>query len=116
MTVSVRQDLPATTQDEFAEYTITETIGLVRGNTIRARHIGKDILAGLRHMIGGEVSEYTKMLAEAREQAIDRMVEAARDAGADGIVCVRLTTSTVMQGAAEILAYGTAVKLAAREP
>jgi uncharacterized protein YbjQ (UPF0145 family) len=115
MTVSAIQDLPLTTQDEFSEYRITATLGLVRGNTIRARHVGKDILAGLRHLVGGEITEYTKMLGEAREQSIDRMVEAAKAIGADGIVCVRLTTSTVMQGAAEILAYGTAVKLAPRE-
>lgn len=112
MTVSERQDLPMTTQDAFAEYDIVATLGVVRGNTIRARHVGKDILAGFRQLVGGEITEYTKMLGEAREQAMDRMVEAARVSGADGIVCVRLTTSTVMQGAAEILAYGTAVKLA----
>jgi uncharacterized protein YbjQ (UPF0145 family) len=100
-----------TTQDEFADYAITETLGLVRGNTIRARHLGKDIMAGLRTVVGGEVTEYTKALAEAREQAMDRMVAQATEKGADGIVCVRFTTSAVMQGAAEILAYGTAVKL-----
>lgn len=103
-----------TTQDEFAEYAITKTLGLVRGNTIRARHIGKDIMAGLRTIVGGEVTEYTKALAEAREQAIDRMIAHATEVGADGIVCLRFTTSAVMQGAAEILAYGTAVKLRQR--
>ncbi len=100
-----------TTQDEFADYEITETLGLVRGNTIRARHVGKDILAGLRTLVGGEIVEYTKMLAESREQALDRMIAEARTKGADGIVCVRFTTSAVMQGSAELLAYGTAVKL-----
>jgi len=100
-----------TTQDEFADYEITETLGLVRGNTIRARHVGKDILAGLRTLVGGEIVEYTKMLAESREQALDRMIAEARAKGADGIVCVRFTTSAVMQGSAELLAYGTAVKL-----
>ena len=100
-----------TTQDEFADYEITQTLGLVKGNTIRARHIGKDILAGLRNLVGGEVNEYTKMLAESREQALDRMVSQARILNADGIVSLRFTTSTVMQGAAELLAYGTAVKL-----
>jgi uncharacterized protein YbjQ (UPF0145 family) len=100
-----------TTQDEFAEYDIVETLGLVRGNTIRARHIGKDIVASLRTVIGGEVTEYTKMLAESREQALDRMIDHAKETGADGIVCVRFTTSAVTQGAAELLAYGTAVKL-----
>lgn len=100
-----------TTQDEFADYEIVETLGLVRGNTIRARHLGKDILAGLRTLVGGEIVEYTKMLAESREQAIDRMVAEAKRLGAEGIVCLRFTTSPVMQGAAELLAYGTAVKL-----
>ena len=100
-----------TTQDEFADYEITETLDIVRGNTIRARHVGKDIMAGLRNLVGGEVREYTKMMAEAREQAIDRMVEEAEGLGADGIVCVRFETSPVMQSAAELQAYGTAVKL-----
>jgi len=100
-----------TTQDEFADYKITKTLGLVRGNTIRARHIGKDILAGLRTIVGGEITEYTKMLAESREQAIDRMIKQAEELGADGIVCLRFTTSAVMQASAELLAYGTAVKL-----
>ena len=100
-----------TTQDEFADYTITETLGMVKGNTIRARHVGKDILAGLRTLVGGEITEYTKMLAESREQSIDRMIADAESKGADGIVCVRFTTSAVMQGSAELFAYGTAVKL-----
>ncbi len=100
-----------TTQDEFADYEITESLGIVRGNTIRARHVGKDIMAGLRSLVGGEIHEYTKMLAESREQALDRMSAEAKAKGADGIVCVRFTTSAVMQGAAELLAYGTAVKL-----
>ena len=88
---------------------VVRTLGLVRGNTIRARHIGRDIMAGLRNIVGGEVSEYTKLLAEAREQAIDRMVEEARGLGANAIVDVRFTTSMVMHGAAELLAFGTAV-------
>lgn len=100
-----------TTQNEVAGYEITETIGIVRGNTIRARHIGNDIVAGLRTIVGGEITEYTKMLAESREQAIDRMTEDAQSKGADAIVCVRFTTSAVLQGSAELLAYGTAVKL-----
>lgn len=100
-----------TTQDEFEDFEIQQTLGLVRGNTIRARHVGKDILAGLRSIVGGEITEYTKMLAEAREQSIDRMKAEAQRLGADGIVCVRFVTSPVMQGAAELLAYGTAVKL-----
>ncbi len=104
-----------TTQDQFADHEIAETIGLVKGNTIRARHVGKDIVAALRNLVGGEVIEYTKMLAESREQALDRMTAEARDKGADGIVCLRFTTSAIMQGSAELLAYGTAVKLRPKE-
>ena len=100
-----------TTQDQFSDYNISKTLGLVKGNTIRARHVGKDIMAGLRTLIGGEIIEYTKMLAESREQALDRMVEDAKKLDADGIVCLRFTTSTVMAGSAELWAYGTAVKL-----
>lgn len=103
-----------TTQDKFADMEVTKTLGLVRGNTIRARHVGKDIIAGLRSLVGGEITEYTKMLAETREQSIDRMLEEARMLEADGIVCIRFTTSPVMQGAAELLVYGTAVKLQSR--
>ena len=100
-----------TTQDVFSDREIIETLGLVKGNTIRARHVGKDILAGLRNLVGGEITEYTKMMAESREQAYDRMIKDAKSKGADGVVCLRFTTSSVMQGAAELLAYGTAVKL-----
>lgn len=100
-----------TTQDEFTDRDITRTLGLVRGNTIRARHLGKDILAALRNLVGGEIGEYTKMLAEAREQSLDRMIAEAKRLGADGIVGVRFVTAPVMQGAAELLVYGTAVKL-----
>ena len=100
-----------TTQDEFGDYEVVETLGVVKGNTIRARHIGKDIMAGLRTIVGGEIFEYTKMLAESREQAIDRMISEAESKGADGVVCLRFTTSAVMSGAAELLVYGTAVKL-----
>ncbi len=88
---------------------IVRTIGLVRGNTIRARHIGRDITATLRNIVGGEIAEYTKLFAEAREQAIDRMVEEATGLGANAIVEVRFSTSMVMSAAAELLAYGTAV-------
>jgi len=100
-----------TTQEVVANHDVVETLGLVRGNTIRARHIGKDILAGIRTIIGGEVTEYTKMLAEAREQALNRMIAEAKRKGADAVVGVRFTTSAVLQGSAELLAYGTAVKL-----
>jgi len=100
-----------TTQDNFADYSIVQTLGLVKGNTIRARHLGKDIMAGLRSMVGGEIEEYTKMLAEAREQALDRLIRDAERLGADGIVAVRFTTSAIMQNAAELFAFGTAVKV-----
>ena len=103
-----------TTQDEFADFEIMETLGLVKGNTIRARHLGKDILAFFRLLVGGEIGEYTKLLAESREQALDRMVAMAEDMGADGVVGLRFTTSAVMQSAAELLAYGTADKLRPR--
>lgn len=92
-------------------YVITQTHGLVRGNTIRARNLGKDILAMLRNLAGGEVREYTKMLAEAREQSIDRMLEEADAVGANAVVGVRFQTSMVMTGAAEMLCYGTAVTI-----
>lgn len=97
------------TTDTISGKTVTKHLGLVRGNTIRARHIGKDILAALRNLVGGEIAEYTKLLGESREQAIDRMVEEARRLGANAIVGVRFSTSEVTTHAAEILAYGTAV-------
>lgn len=107
----VVKNILTTTQDNFADYEIVETLGMVRGNTIRARHVGRDIVAGLRTIIGGEITEYTKMLSESREQALDRMFKEAEALGANGIVCLRFTTSAVMASAAELLAYGTAVKL-----
>ena len=88
---------------------IVRTLGLVRGNTIRARHVGKDIMAGLRNLVGGEVTEYAKLLAESREQALDRMLADAEKLGANGIISVAFTTSVIMGGAAEMMAYGTAV-------
>jgi uncharacterized protein YbjQ (UPF0145 family) len=100
-----------TTSDNIPGREIKETLGLVRGNTIKAKHIGKDIVAGLRSIVGGEIKEYTEALSEARETAIERMTEEAKKMGADAIVCVRFSTSAVMAGAAELLAYGTAVKL-----
>lgn len=88
---------------------ITETLGLVRGNTIRARHVGRDILAVFKNVVGGEIEEYTKMMGEAREQAIDRMIAEAQSLGANAITDVRFTTSYLMGSASEILAYGNAV-------
>ncbi|MDE0094007.1 MAG: YbjQ family protein [Gammaproteobacteria bacterium] len=88
---------------------IVRTVGVVRGNTVRARHIGQDIMAGLKNVVGGEVREYGKLIAESREQSIDRMIEHATDLGANAIICVRFTTSVMMAGSAELLAYGTGV-------
>ena len=90
---------------------IVKQLGLVKGNSVRVRHIGRDIVAGLKTLIGGEVAEYTKMLAETREQALDRMTEEAIRLDADAIVNVRFSTSFIMKAAAELLAYGTAVKI-----
>ena len=100
-----------TTNDTIAGKRVVRTLGLVRGNTIRARHVGRDITAAFRNLVGGEVSEYTKLMAEAREQALDRMTAEAQELGADAIVSTRFQTSMVMTGAAELLAYGTAVNL-----
>ncbi|NOZ77642.1 MAG: YbjQ family protein [Acidobacteria bacterium] len=100
-----------TTTETIAGRRIVRTLGLVRGDAVRARNIGKDIMAVMRNIVGGEVKEYTKMLAEVREQALDRMIEEANELGADAIVSVRFMTSETMQGAAELLAYGTAVLL-----
>jgi len=100
-----------TTSGQVEGKTIAKTIGLVKGSTIRARHMGRDIMAGLRGIVGGEITEYTKMMAESREQAIQRMVEDAEKQGANAIVSMRFTTSMVMQSASEILAYGTGVVL-----
>ena len=88
---------------------IVRTLGLVKGNTIRSRHVGRDIAAMLRNIVGGEVTDYTKMIAESREQALDRMIEEAKGMGANAVVGMRFSTSSMMQGAAELLAYGTAV-------
>ncbi|MCM2301261.1 MAG: YbjQ family protein [Flavobacteriaceae bacterium] len=99
------------TTETIAGKEIAESIGTVRGSTVRARNIGSDLFAGLKNIVGGEISEYTKLLADAREQALQRMIADAVRLRADAIVNVRFTTSQVMQGAAEIMAYGTAVKL-----
>lgn len=100
-----------TTTNEVAGREIQEVLGLVRGSTIRARHAGKDLLAAMRGIVGGEVTEYTKLMGESREQALDRMTEEARQLGADAVVGLRFSTSEIMSSAAEVLAYGTAVKL-----
>jgi uncharacterized protein YbjQ (UPF0145 family) len=100
-----------TTSGQVEGKSITKTIGLVKGSTIRARHLGKDIMAGFRGMVGGEITEYTKMMAEAREEAIKRMVEDAEKQGANAIISMRFSTSMIMQNAAEVLAYGTGVIL-----
>mgnify|MGYP002411549860 CR=1 FL=1 len=98
-----------TSSENIAHKRIVTTVGLVRGNTIRARHLGHDIAAFFRNLVGGEVINYTKLIAESREQAVDRMIEDARTRGANAIVAMRFATAEMMAGAAEILAYGTAV-------
>ncbi len=100
-----------TTTENIPNQEIIESLGIARGSTVRARNIGRDIFAGLKNIIGGELSEYTKLQADSREQAIQRMVKDAQRLGADAVVNVRISTSVITQGAAEILAYGTAVKL-----
>ncbi len=105
----MNQPIIVTTTDRIEGKRIVRTIGLVRGNTIRARHLGRDLMASLRNFVGGEVTEYTKMLAESREEALDRMVAQARANGANAIVGMRFTSAEIMDRAAELLAYGTAV-------
>lgn len=100
------------TTDFVPNHRITESLGLVRGSTIRAKHIGKDILAGLRLLVGGEIKEYSQMLTEARNESLKRMQHHAEQLGADAVVNVRFMTSQIMAGAAELMAYGTAVTLA----
>lgn len=97
------------TSDFIAHKRIVKTIGLVRGNTIRTRHVGHDIAARFRNIVGGEINNYTKLIAEAREQSIDRMIEEAKGLGANAVIMVRFSTAEIMPSAAEILAYGTAV-------
>lgn len=99
------------TTEQIEGKRITETLGLVKGSTIRARHVGRDIMAGLRNVVGGEVKDYTVMLAQAREEALGRMIDQAEKMGANAIICTRFVTSMVMSGAAEMVAYGTAVKV-----
>ncbi len=98
-----------TTCDDVPGYRIVRTVGLVRGNTVRTRHAGHDIMAVFKTLVGGEVENYTKMIAESREQALDRMAAEALDKGANAIVAIRFCTSEIMTGAAELLAYGTAL-------
>ena len=100
-----------TTSGQVEGKNIVKTIGLVKGSTIRAKHMGRDIMAGLRGIVGGEITEYTRMMAEAREEALQRMIEDAENKGANAIVNMRFGTSMVMSNAAEVLAYGTAVVL-----
>ena len=97
------------TSDQIEGKKTVKTLGMVKGSTIRARHLGRDFMAGLRNIVGGEITDYTKMMAESREQSLDRMVEEAESLGANAIVAVKFTTSMIMQSASEILAYGTAV-------
>ncbi|MFQ5804995.1 MAG: YbjQ family protein [Phycisphaerae bacterium] len=104
------KDILVVSATELPGYRVTDVLGLVRGNTVRARHLGRDILAFFRNIVGGEVQEYRKLMAESREQALDQMIEEARELGADAIVSVRMTTSMISQGMAEILTYGTAVR------
>ncbi len=97
--------------ETIQNHTITETLGIARGSTVRSRNIGRDIFASLKNIVGGEIEEYTKLQADAREQALQRMISDAQKLGADAVVNVRFTTSVVAQGASEMLVYGTAVKL-----
>ena len=105
----------STTTEEIAGHTIVEVLGVVKGNVVRARAVGKDIMAGFRSIVGGEVHEYTQLVAQSREQSIDRMEEDAARKGANAVVGVRFTTSVMMSGSAELLAYGTAVKIQPNE-
>jgi len=98
-----------TSCENIAGKKVVKTIGLVKGSTVRARHLGRDFGAALRGLIGGEITEYTKLIAESREQSIDRMIAQAEAVGANAIIMIRFSTSEIMKGAAELLAYGTAV-------
>ncbi len=110
MTTST-SDLLVVTSEAVPGREIVQALGLVRGSTVRAKHLGTDIVAGLRNLVGGEVREYASLLAGSREQAIDRMVAEARALGADAVVATRMQTSTIQTGASEVLVYGTAVRL-----
>ena len=104
-------EIITTTTDSLPGKKVSQVLGIVKGSTIRARHIGRDIAAGFKNVIGGEIKSYTQMISQSREEAFNRMVNDAADQKADAVINVRFVTSMVMQGAAEILAYGTAVKL-----
>lgn len=104
-----RHSMLLATMPDLPGYEIVEVLGVVRGNSVRARHVGHDIVASLRNLVGGEVGEYTKLLAESREQAIDRMVDQAESLGANAVISMHFSTSMVMASSAELLAYGTAV-------
>ena len=106
-----RSDILVVTTESVAGREVAEVFGLVRGSTVRAKHIGADIVAGLRNLVGGEVREYAALLGGAREQALDRMLEEARLLGANAVLAVRMQTSTIQQGASEVVFYGTAVRL-----
>jgi uncharacterized protein YbjQ (UPF0145 family) len=99
-----------TNMESVPGYVVKESLGVVIGSTVRAKHLGKDVLASLKNIVGGEIRQYTEMLADARKESINRMINQAKDLGADAVINVRLATSQTMAGAAEILAYGTAVK------
>ncbi|MBU0957194.1 MAG: YbjQ family protein [Nanoarchaeota archaeon] len=103
-------EIPTSTTSEIPGKKVKEVLGIVTGNTIRARHVGRDIMAGLKNLVGGEIKSYTEMMTQSREEAFNRMINMALDIKADAVINVRFTTSMVMGGAAEILAYGTAVK------
>ena len=103
MKLSTTNDIPC--------HSVDETLGIARGSTVRTRNVGNDILAAFKNLVGGEVAEYTRLQADAREQALQRMIEDANNLGADAVICIRFQTSVMMAGASELLAYGTAVKL-----
>jgi len=107
-----KSDMLIVTSESIPGREIVQALGLVRGSTVRAKHLGTDIVAGLRNLVGGEVKEYASLLAGSREQAMDRMVDEAFALGADAVVAVRMQTSAIQQGASEVLVYGTAVRLA----
>ncbi len=104
-------EIITSTMDSIPNKTVTQSLGIVQGSTIRARHVGRDIAAGFKNLVGGEIKSYTQMISQSREEAYNRMINNAHELGADAVLNVRFVTSMVMQGAAEILAYGTAVKI-----